>query len=174
MALAGIILGLVGSAITQTTSIFTLRETRKLEEARMTHEAASWDHEKAMIELASQGEVARLEMEVVLTQVRETFEGLKASMNEHASTAKGAHKWARSVSTIMRPIFATSLLAFIFYWAWLSGAFMDGIDQGESAVIAVIELGSMAVSWWFGDRSNKRMSENARAAGDIRAAGGDF
>jgi len=174
MAIAGIILGLVGSAITQTTSIFTMREQRKLREAEMLHEAKSWEHETAMIKLASQGEVARLEMDVILTQVRQTYEGLKASIAEYASTAKGSHRWARTLSTIMRPIFTFTLLFFIMYWAWLSGAFMDGVDQGEGAVIAVIELGSMAVSWWFGDRSNKRTQQNARAAGEIRAAGGSF
>lgn len=174
MALAGIILGLVGSAITQTTSVFTLREQRKLEVAKMAHEAAGWTHEKEMMKLASQGEVAQLEMEVVLTQVRETFNGLKASMAEMASTAKGAHKWSRTVSTLMRPIMTLILVGFTIYWAWLSGAFVDGVDAGEKAVIGIIELSSMAVSWWFGDRSNKRVSENARAAGEIRAAGGKF
>jgi len=174
MAIIGIISGLVGSAITGVTSIMKLRIEAQREKNKFAHDEKMWEHESAMLKLQSQAKVSEMEIESFMTQIRGSFKGLEASINDQSVATGRAHRIAASILSLFRPFITTALVAFMFYIAAESVGLIDRLEQADFALVAIIDLASMAVTWWFGDRSQKRANQNIVNGGRVRAAGGAF
>lgn len=169
MAGLGLILGLVGSVSTKVFGIFEKREERKIIEVNNAHEVNRWSHEKEMFTLQSQAKVAETEQEAFLMTVQGSYDGLKASILQQTETVKGASRWVKNILSLVRPSLTFFFVCIIGYVS----IFENPDDYRAAAVAASIELGMMCVSWWFGDRSTKRVVESMRG-GHIRGADGLF
>jgi len=165
----GAILGLVGSVSTKAFGIFEKREERKLVALQMDHESKRWSHDEHMFTLQSQAKVAETEQEAFLMTTQGSYDGLKASIEAQSEATKGSSKWVKNIISLMRPSLTTSFVGVIIYLCIIG----NPDDIRIAAITAVIELGSMSVAWWFGDRSTKRVMESMRG-GHIRGAGGEF
>lgn len=183
----GAILGLAGSVLTNVTAIFKAAEDRKLRKLELAHEEKSWEHEAHLFELQSQAKVAETEQEAFLITTQGSFDGLKASITDQTETAKRASRWTVNILTLFRPMLTTAFTGITIFAAWqgLNSPEMAaglGVEVNRSlmslikdnpALIAIYGLCELSVTWWFGDRSSKRVIETMRG-GHIRAAGGQF
>lgn len=172
MALAGIITGLVGSIGSNVFSWLTLREKNKYAIAEMAHQEKRWGHEKELLVLQSQANVSEFEMQTLIEQVRGSFTGLEMSIKSQIANATNASKRANSIIMFFRPLLTLVLMFAMFYFS--KKMLTDKFPNAAYGIIAIIDLGSMAVAWWFGDRSLKRGVQSVMSAGNVRAAGGDF
>ena len=169
MAILGAALGLVGSISTKVFGIFEKKEERKILELRLQDQHKQREHEATMFTLQSQAKVAETEQEAFLMTVQGSYDGLKASINDQTETVKGSAQWVKNTLSMVRPS-----LTFIFVGIVAYVSIFENPDNYRAAAIAAaIELASMTVSWWFGDRSTKRVVESMRG-GHIRGAGGNF
>lgn len=169
MAGIGLILGLVGSVSSKVFGIFEKREERKSLELRLGHEVNRWAHDKEMFTLQSQEKVAETEQEAFLMTTKGSFDGLKASMDQQTASLKGASKWVKNTLSMVRPVLTFTFVGIVVYVS----VFDNPDDYRAAAISAAIELAMMSVTWWFGDRSTKRVVESMRG-GHIRGAGGSF
>ncbi|MGB0907407.1 MAG: hypothetical protein ACPGVT_07930 [Maricaulaceae bacterium] len=165
----GAILGLAGSLATNVISIFRQREERKMRQLELEHETRRWGHEKDMFKLQSQAKVAETEQEAFLMTVQGSYDGLRASIADQTALAAKSSPWVANILTLFRPAMTLSFIALVVYlsiWA-------NDTNVRSPAILAGIDLALMSSTWWFGDRSTKRVAEAMR--GDhIRGAGGAF
>lgn len=181
----GIIGGLLGTALSNTFAWLNRKEETKLQIAKMEHETARWVHEKDVIKLGSQADVARIEMSAYAAQVQGSIDGMIASIKDQSIATGRAHRIAASIISLVRPALTFMLLFTV--WAiviWAIGQFKlyGQAEQWRDEIIAIavlslstiLELCSMAVTWWFGDRSIKRGIQNTANGNALRAAGGKF
>lgn len=195
MAGIGLISGLLGSFATGIFGIANKHIERKSNQDKYKHTEALWTHEKELLTLQSQARVAETEQEVILATVEGSFRGLDASIKSQDVATANSYKWAASLLALVRPII-TFILLFITVKAALAGLtatdLLSNFDLASDAVLTnvvndlytlidnnvalavVFELTSMAVAWWFGDRSFKRATQSSQLAGQVRAAGGQF
>ena len=169
MAGLGLILGLAGSISTKIFGIFEKREERKMRELELEHEARRWTHEKDMFKMQSQAKVAETEQEAFLMTVEGSYDGLQASMMQQTEALKGSSRWVKNILSMVRPSLTFIFVGIVVYIS----IFENPDDYRAAAIAAAIELAMMSVTWWFGDRSTKRVVESMRG-GHIRAAGGSF
>lgn len=168
MAVLGAVLGLVGSVSTKVFGIFEKREERKTLEVQNAHEVNRWAFEKEMFTLQSQAKVAETEQEAFLMTVQGSYEGLEQSIRDQQELSKRAPKWVISILALMRPSLTLTFTGIVGYMAIVGS---DG-DLKKAALIACVDMASLCVTWWFGDRSAKRIVEMRGT--HIRAAGGEF
>lgn len=183
----GSILGLVGSVLTNVTAIFKAAEDRKLRKLELLHEEKSWEHEADLFKLQSQANVAQTEQEAFLISTQGSFDGLRASIDNQTETAKRASQWTANILTLFRPFLTLSFAAITILAAYhglhsaniaaelginIEASLMDLIKTNP-ALTSIYGLCELSVTWWFGDRSSKRIIETMRG-GHIRAAGGTF
>lgn len=181
----GIIGGLLGTALSNTFAWLNRKEATKIEIARMEHDKAKWAVDIQKIKLGSQAAVAEIEMTAYAAQVQGSIDGLVASIKDQSIATGRAHRIAASIISLVRPAL-TFLLLFtvwvIVIWAIKQFQLYGEAQQWREEIIAIavlslstiLELCSMSVTWWFGDRSIKRGIQNTVNGGAIRAAGGKF
>lgn len=193
MAGIGIIAGLIGSAITQTFAHLGRREDRLMATARFSHEENGWNHERDMATLQSQAEVARTEQDVVKTMADLSREGMVSSQQAQTALAEWTPRWTNGVVSLVRPVLTFVLIGVTLWHSFQTDiltelAGIDVVDAGAMdsakrayeivgqypAMAAVVSLTEMAVAWWFGDRSAKRVQQYSSLARNVRAAGGEF
>ncbi|PHS77833.1 MAG: hypothetical protein COB56_01055 [Robiginitomaculum sp.] len=172
MALLGIITGLVGSVATNAFSWLTLKEKNRYAIEQMSHKEKRWVYEKDLVKLKSQGKVSEFEMQAFLKQVDGSYKNLEASIKAQIASGKKASVFSNSIVTLFRPFLTVLLVVAMFYYSKIT--YGSGQSNEAYGILAIIDLASMAVSWWFGDRSIKRGIQNIMGAGNVRAAGGDF
>lgn len=172
MAIAGIITGLVGSFSTSLFSWLNTKEKNKIIIAQMGHEAKRWDFQKEITILQSQAKVSEFEMKALLEQVQGSWAGLEASIKAQIASGQNAGRTANSIVTLFRPFITLLLIAAMFYFT--QKMLVEEFAKAAFGIVAIIELASMAVSWWFGDRSMKRGLQNTQSASLIRGADGEF
>ena len=163
----GAILGLAGSISTKIFGIFEKREERKTLELRLQFEEKRLDHEKHMFALQSQENAAETEREAFLLTTQGSFEGLKSTIDSQTKMTLGSSKWVINFVTLMRPLMTISFIALVIYLS----VWVNDETVRNPAILAGIDLALMASTWWFGDRSTKRVVESMRG-NHLRAAGG--
>jgi len=195
MAGIGIITGLVGSFTTGLFGIANKHIERKANKDKYAHTERLWEHEAKLLTLQSQARVAETEQEVVLRSVEGSYSGLQASIQSQDVATSNAYKWAATLISLMRP-FITLALLYVLIKSALEGIAATDLVQtldlsndqvltnvvtdiytlvdNNAALAVIFELASMAVAWWFGDRSFKRATQSSKLAGQVRAAGGNF
>ena len=156
----GAVLGLLGSVGTNVVGIFREREANKLKIAQMGHEERRWGHDEAMVKLTMQARQEETEQEALLMDTQGSWDGLQASILDQTASVKRAAPWAATVLTLFRPFITLSFIAIIL---WLAIYEADA-GMREAAIGASVELVLLSVTWWFGDRSTKRVLQATAAS----------
>jgi len=191
----GAIIGLFGSVSTNVFGWLNRKEDRKTlaleladrDKAR-THEARLWAHEGEMLKLQSQAKVAETEQEAFLTEIKGSWEGLKQTTDQQTKTTVEASTWVKDAISLFRPVLTSALIGITIYASvqglgTVTDAKALGIDvdknlydliKDNAALATIYGLTEMSVTWWFGDRSIKRVVQNIENGNNLRAAGGAF
>ena len=185
----GAILGLAGSVFTNVFGWLNRKEDRKelalrlaFEEKRLDHETRKWDHETALLTLQSQAKVSETESEMALAATVGSQQGLIATIQSQDKAMEGTWKWVKSIISLMRPALTTAFTGITVYAALYGLGSSAGITEaefgtlgGHEALAVIYGLTELSVTWWFGDRSIKRVMNNTREGGTgIRGAAGAF
>ena len=162
----GAILGLAGSLSTNIISIFRAKEERKMRKDQFSHEVERWKHEGKMFELQSQENAAETEREAFLMTTKGSWDGLAASIANQTAMAAKASPWVANILSLFRPVMTSCFIGGVVYLSiWADKSTVD-----SAATLALIDLALMSSTWWFGDRSTKRVTETLTGGANLRAA----
>lgn len=153
---SGGITGLIGSIIGAGAKFLERREVRK-------EKAADRAHEIALQELQMRARSEETEREIDLAQVQGSFAGLAASISADSALTGSVSRWVNDVRALFRPVLtvgALILLAIVFFQLGDGGSlvwFPDETDIRAELIAYVVNsiafVATLAVAWWFGDRS---------------------
>ena len=111
--------------------------------------------------LKNKNEIARMKIEMDLLERKTelqmkynlqegSFKGLVESIRADAVADGNAYKWVSSIKSLFRP-FITVCLVGISAWL-IIGGYVPEITL-EQSISCVLNLTSVAILWWFGDRT---------------------
>lgn len=151
--LVGGLAGLLGSISTNVFQIFRLREERELKRLEIEDRNLDRLHEQKLHALNMQAREQETESEIMIAQTQGSYDGLKASIADQTAAVQSTYKWVAAVISLVRPVLTFALLF----------SLLVSLSSEDATMIriALIELTLMAVTWWFGDRSTKRIMERS-------------
>jgi len=154
---AGGIFGLIGSAIGRGFNFFEKRESHKraiqLEEMAIEREGRNHAHEITLHKMNQEAAKAETEREISLIDIQGQYALKNSSMKDQEALSKGVSASANmaAILSIVRPVLTLTLLVMSMIIFWASSDTVRSFMAKETLFLTV-----MAVSWWFGDRSQKR------------------
>ena len=130
--------GLIGSITGRIANFFEAKQ--KLKEKQL-----DYDHEVKLHNLNAQERAADREAEERMHESVEDVKALGISMQHDTSYGDSLLRWVRPILTVLLMILTTIVYMTI----------PDEITKSDIS-LQIIYLTSMAVSWWFADRSKKK------------------
>lgn len=154
----GAILGLVGSGITQGFGWLNRKEARKEKALDYAFQRDEMSHEVVMGEMMLRQGQQETEQEAFLTDVKGSWQGLDRSIDNQTKSTEGTSRWVKNIVSLMRPVL-TVLPLLLSLWAAVQGV-QELTGMSNEATATVYGLTELTVTWWFGDRSIKRVMEH--------------
>lgn len=136
--LAGGGTGLIGSLVGRVAGHFERKQ--KLKEKEL-----EYNHELKLFDLNSRERSADREHEADMVESREATEALGISFQHDTSYGDSLLRWVRPALTVLLII-----LVFVIYLTTTEES------QKSEIITQVLFLSSLAVGWWFADRSGKK------------------
>lgn len=139
-AAGGGVFGVVGTALGRVAGYFETRQQHVFEQAR-------WGHEADMVKLRLEVDRAAAEAARDMTQLRGSWDGLKASLEADKALGSG-FPIVEAVRALTRPTLTLLL------WLITAMVFFNVDPESRARIVETSVFAATAATlWWFGDRA---------------------
>ena len=142
--------GLLGGLFSMGSAAVEYMNSRQQAKEQLEQTKVSNAHEIELVKLNAENMLEQTSMQGIIDQVKASFEGLQASMQDQMQLGQKADTWTVDVLALFRP----TLTILLVVGAMGAGAMAS--DADHTVFNSMIELSAMAVAWWFGDRQRAK------------------
>lgn len=116
----------------------------------MREKKISNEHELKLIEMQIQSKRAETENDLAIAQEK-GYADIRTKSYEHDGSTGETSLWVNNALRMVRPILTLLLIALI-WTIWMTIA-KDDLEIKNEIIDGVLFMSSVALAWWFGDRS---------------------
>lgn len=145
---SGGLLGLGGSVVTQ---VLTWQMKKQEAKDALARAGLDYAHQKEMAAINGAAEERAGEQTFFLSQMQAQFASLQASIADQTQLSGRVSQWVADTLALVRP--GLTLLLVLASLAAAAGAASQLAPQALAPFHEFASMASMAVAWWFGDRT---------------------